>query len=748
MYGMSVPMIGIDIGGTFTDVCLWDGAALWSAKAPTTPEDLVRGVNAALDQLGVRSEALETNRRDAGATSAHRRDAGATPVLGCTAGDGAAGPGTGGVTGPDAGAGLRPDAGAGAGSDKGLTAEPDTGGAAGWAAASFDVVQGSTVATNALLERKGVRAAFIATAGFADILRIGRQNRPRLYDLHVRKARPVIDPEDCFEVPERLDAGGGVLRPLDEQAVREVIAAIRARGIEDVAVCLLFSFLSPAHEQAVGRLAEEAGLNVSLSCEVLPEFREFERASTTAINAHVAPLVRGYLGRLEEALGRRGARQVRVMQSNGGQIGADVAGRHAVRTILSGPAGGVVAALAAGREAGCDRLITYDMGGTSTDVSLCLGSPAWTTEAVIDGWPVRVPMLDIHTIGAGGGSIAAIDAGGALMVGPGSAGADPGPACYGKAEHVTVTDANVVLGRVRPEFFLGGRMKIDPARSAAAMDRLAGQMGVDRIAAAVGVVRVANANMERAIKAVTAERGHDPRGLMLLSFGGAGGLHACELAAALRLRGVIIPVEAGVLSAQGMLEADILRDYTRSIPQSGQIDLDLLRRCFGEMMDAAAHDVQLDGYEQDDSLVERFADMRYRGQSHEITVPVESLTEINRLVAPFHAAHQQRFGYACPGDPVEVVTLRSRCVVTTAKPRRPHLPPGDGRPERALLDRRPVHFAAEGPVETCFYERSRLLAADELSGPAVVLESFATSLVPPGWRCRVHAAGHLEMDWA
>jgi N-methylhydantoinase A len=666
-----VVLIGVDIGGTFTDVCLWDGRRFQAGKSPTTPDDLVVGVNASLDQLGY-------------------------------AGGGASN-------------------------------EP-----------FFDVVQGSTVATNALLERKGIRTALIATDGFKDVLRIGRQNRPKLYDLHVRKPASIIAPEDSFEVPERIDAEGNVLDPLDESAVREVIETIRQRGIDNVAICLLFSFLNSEHEQRIEQLATEAGLSVSRSSTILPEFREFERASTTAVNAYVAPLMRRYLGRLEASLRERGSRQLRVMQSNGGQVSADFAGSDAVRTILSGPAGGVVAAFAIGKRIGHRDLITYDMGGTSTDVSLCTGEPTWRTDSIVDGWPVRVPMLDIHTIGAGGGSIAAIDPAGALMVGPQSAGADPGPACYGKSDLPTVTDANVVLGRIRPRFFLGGRKSIDPARSEAALDALAEQMDVDRITAAIGVLRVANANMERAIKTVSAERGTDPRGCMLVSFGGAGGLHACDLAESLGMAGVIVPAHAGILSAIGMLEADILRDYTVSIRQQGEIDLMQLRRGFADMMEQAAKDVQNDGYEQDDSILERYADMRYHGQSHELTVPVESLTDVELLTEPFHKMHEQRFGYATCEEPVEIVTLRTRCVVTTEKPRFPKLDPCDGDINRAVIDRADICTDSTRPAaEVPFYDRAQLRADDEARGPCVIIEPHATTYMPPEWRFKVHETGHI-----
>ncbi len=673
--GPTVPLIGIDIGGTFTDACLWDGFMLRTAKAPTTPHDFVQGVLDALDQLDLSSLAAASTDRP-------------------------------------------------------------------W----FDVVQGSTVATNALLERKGVRTAFLATAGFRDLLRIGRQNRPKLYDLHVCKPEPIIAHDACFEVGERIDSEGHILTPLDDAEAERVIQSIRDAGIESLAVCLLFSFLNPDHETRLAEMAEAAGLYVSTSAEILPEFREFERASTTAINAYVGPLMQRYLARLESALRERGSRQLRIMQSNGGQISARVAGRHAVRTILSGPAGGVVSAWQVARQLGEDHIISYDMGGTSTDVSLCVDTPAWSTTTNVDGWPIRVPMLDIETIGAGGGSIAQVDPAGALKVGPESAGADPGPACYGTSDRPTVTDANVVLGRIRPEFFLGGRMAIDPARSEAALDQLAARMNTDRITAALGVIRIANANMERAIKTVSAERGRDPRGCRLVSFGGAGGLHACELAMALGMKGVILPAHAGILSAYGMLLADIVRDYTRSIPQHTELEPRVLRAHFAEMMERAAADVQSDGYEQDDSVLERYADMRYRGQSHELTISVEFLNDLDALTAAFHDMHESRYGYADRAAPVEIVTLRTRCIVTTSKP---HLP--DRKPVHEVTPpspeaRHPVVFASDGKtarVETPFFAREALSPGVKAFGPAVVTESHATTLISPGWHWHIHPQGHI-----
>ncbi|MBI3731965.1 MAG: hydantoinase/oxoprolinase family protein, partial [Chloroflexi bacterium] len=414
-------------------------------------------------------------------------------------------------------------------------------------ASDGEIIHGSTVATNALLERKGARTALLTTRGFADVIEIGRQNRLRLYDFAQSKPAPFVPPEWRFEVAERLDEQGRVLLPIDANDLNALGERLIAEQIESLAVCFLFSFLNPAHERAVRAALQIPYL--SLSSDVLPEYREYERVSTTVINAYVAPIVARYVEQLEHGLA---GRRLRMMQSNGGSIRATTAKSVAARTALSGPAGGVVGAFAAAQLAGFDQIITFDMGGTSTDVSLCAGEPLETSEGSIAGFPLRLPMLDIHTVGAGGGSLARVDAGGALRVGPESAGAKPGPACYGRGgAHVTVTDANLLLGRLAPGKFLGGRMRLDVPAAEAATDRLAQAMDCDRLTAAAGVVRVVNATMERAIRRVSIERGFDPREFTLVAFGGAGPMHACALAAALNIPRVLVPRHPGVLSALG-----------------------------------------------------------------------------------------------------------------------------------------------------------------------------------------------------
>ncbi|MFH2038549.1 MAG: hydantoinase/oxoprolinase family protein, partial [Chloroflexota bacterium] len=396
------------------------------------------------------------------------------------------------------------------------------------------VIHGSTVATNALLERKGARCALVTTRGFGDVLQIGRQNRSALYDLFADPPPVLVPSEWRLEVDERVDHLGRIIKELDPNQVESLVPLLRSSGISSVAVCFLFSFLRPEHERLVTEKLRTAGFLVSASHEILPEYREYERLSTTVVNAYVSPVMEQYLEHLEEKLSQTAPNvSLQVMQSNGGIIQPSEARQFGVRCILSGPAGGLIASQVIANLVLADKklqLITFDMGGTSTDVSLIDGVPGITTEAVISGNPIHIPMLDIHTIGAGGGSVAYLDTGGALCVGPESAGADPGPACYGKGELPTVTDANLVLGRLSAQHFLGGQMHLDETRATRVMDRLAAEMGINRMRAALGVVQVANAHMERALRLITVERGHDPRGFSMLSFGGAGGLHAADLA--------------------------------------------------------------------------------------------------------------------------------------------------------------------------------------------------------------------------
>ena len=589
--------------------------------------------------------------------------------------------------------------------------------------ASGDVVHGSTVATNAVLERKGARVALIATKGFEDVLRIGRQTRPELYNFFVPLPRPIVDPALTMGIAERLDASGTVIESLDQATLNRLPARLRELGAEVVAVCLLHSYVNPAHEKRIAERLRADGWLVSVSSEVLPEYREFERWSTTAVNAYVAPLIDKYLERLEKGLGGR----LSIMQSNGGSISSALARAEAVRTVLSGPAAGVVGAQAVAREAGFPRVISFDMGGTSTDVSLIDGKIASSTDSRIGDFPVRLPVIDIHTVGAGGGSIAFIDSGGALRVGPRSAGSQPGPACYGVGTELTVTDANVLLGRLDPAFFLGGRMSIDVSRAEAAAAPLASELKMSIGALAEGVVRVANANMERAIRVVSVERGHDPRQFALLAFGGAGGMHACEIARTLEIKEVLVPRHAGVLSALGMLVADVTRDYLASVLSSAdKLDpADLDNRIRG-LSDRAITELGREGFARQRIAIEPQLDVRYVGQSYEITVPFTA-----RYRQVFHQRHEQLYGYANTDRAVEVVAVRVRAAGLTDKPRLPRT--------RIAARRKPKpdHVRAgrfDGrTTKVAYFRWPNLVPGDHGAGPAVITGPEATVVIPPGF---------------
>jgi N-methylhydantoinase A len=580
------------------------------------------------------------------------------------------------------------------------------------AAKHAEVVHGSTVATNALLERKGAKTAFVTTRGFEDLIAIGRQNRPELYNLTPALPVPLVPLDLCFGVDERVLFDGTVERALRLADIEELRRAIEASGAESVAICLLHSYRNDSHERLLAQ-GLRGSLNefVCASCDVSPEFREFERASTTVINAYVGPMMERYLGELE----RRSPYKVSIMQSNGGVLTASEARKQAVRTILSGPAGGIVGAVEIARLCGFPKALTFDMGGTSTDVALAAREPRLTTESRIDNFPVRVPMLDIHTVGAGGGSIAAIDTGGSLRVGPESAGAVPGPACYAVGDQATVTDAHVVLGRIAADQLVGGQMRIDAAAAERAVARVGAGLGLDTVSAAAAILRVANSNMERAIRAVSVERGEDPREFPLVAFGGCGGLHACEIADELGISIVIVPRLAGALSALGMLLADRTRDY--SVGALGVHDHEAR---FRKLEKQAKKDVR-------GATLQRFADVRYAGQSYELTIPWNG---------NFHKEHRRIYGYADPKRATQVVTLRVRATVRVEKPslRVPAARRVKGDVRRVWIEGRWREIAAS-PRES--------LGTQVSSGPALITDYGSTTLVLPGWSMRQDRAGSL-----
>lgn len=607
------------------------------------------------------------------------------------------------------------------------------------------IVHGSTVATNALLERKGARTALVTTAGFRDILTIGRQVRADIYDLFADRPQPLVPPERCLEISERVDHHGRVLIPLAREELPGLIERLRAQDVESVAISLLFSFLHPEHEAWLARSLRAAGFFVSPSREILPEFREYERTSTTVVNAYVAPVMDRYLGRLEEGLA---AADLRIMQSNGGSIRASQARAGAVRSILSGPAGGVVGAAHVARAAGFERVITFDMGGTSTDVSLFDGAIRVTTEAEIGGLPIRVPVIDIHTVGSGGGSIAYLDAGGALRVGPQSAGADPGPVCYGRGgRQPTVTDANLVLGRLAPDYFLGGRMPLDAGAAADALADLAGEAKLSAPpglgpagAAALGVIQIANAHMERALRVISVERGYDPRDFALVSFGGAGGLHAPDLARGLGVRRVLIPPGASTLSAFGMLVADVVKDYVQTVMLPGDTPYQELDRRLAPLAERGQREVAAEGVPPERITLHRELDMRYRGQSYELTVPL-----VADFADAFHAAHQRAYGHSQPSAPVEVVNLRLRAVGAVAPPPLPRAEVGPPDPSAALAGERPVVLGGE-VAQVPFYRGERLRPGNAVAGPAVVVQPDTTLFLSHGDHAKVDRFFNLVVE--
>ena len=666
---MSTTVVGIDVGGTFTDIAVLRDGVLSVHKLPSTPADPSVGITAGVRDTGV-----------------------------------------------------------------------DVDGA--------DFIHGSTVATNALLEGKGGRTALVTTMGFEDVLEIGRQNRADLYDLSMERPEPLAPWQLRFGLPERIDYTGTILDDLTPESIDALVGLLADAKVDGVAVSFLFSFLNPVHEEILAeRLARLPNQPfISISSRILPEFREYERTSTVVVNSYVGPVMARYLTQLESVLGRG----LRIMQSSGGSITASLAADQPVRTILSGPAGGVVGAFYTGVQAGYPDIITLDMGGTSTDVSLCPGRIKETTSANLGGYPVSVPMIEIHTVGAGGGSIARVDAGGALVVGPQSAGADPGPACYGKGDRITVTDANLTLGRLRSDGFLGGRMTLDQDRSQVLMADLASGVGASPTDTALGIIRVVNSNMERAIRAISLERGYDPREFTLVPFGGAGPMHACELAAELGIPRVLVPGHPGILSALGVAIADVVKDYSRTVMLRGEdLDKARLEEEFHGMEQLARAELVEEGLPADAMVARRFLDVRYVGQSFELTVDCPSLTgrgDLTRSIAvEFYEAHLQRFGYADRALPVEVVNLRLKLELEVDKP---HLEPSadlgnDG--SHAAVGNVEVVFA-QGPVETTLYDRDRLQTGNRIAGPALLLQLDTTIVVPPGWAGEVDPYGNLLLE--
>lgn len=608
------------------------------------------------------------------------------------------------------------------------------------AAGELEIRHGTTVATNTLLERSGARVALVTTAGFEDVLAIGRQARRRLYDWFDVPEPPLVPAERRFGVVERTLYDGQIAQPVSADELQRLVQAVRASQPEAIAVCLLFSFANPAHERQLAEALAPLGVPVSCSHQVLPEFREYERTATVVVNAYLIPKMGTYLSRLQQALGEQFPQaRLHIMQSSGGITSAEVAAREPVRTILSGPAGGVVGARLVAQLAGLERIITLDMGGTSTDVALIeavgAGGLETTREAVVAGHPVSVPMLHIHTVGSGGSSIAWFDAGGALRVGPQSAGSDPGPICYGRGTQPTVTDADLVLGRLVPEYFLDGALPLDEARTRRLLRQNKGPLR-DEQSFARGIVRVAEAIMEKAIRVISIERGYDPREFTLVAFGGAGPLHACALARALRIPRVLIPIFPGALSALGILASDLVTEISQTVmlaPGDRRVEA-----VFGELERRAR---AIAGVRGQRAIGLRSADLRYVGQGYELNLPWGP-TVVHR----FHQLHRRRYGYADRRRPVEIVNARVRLVVPSPRLPLRRQPRAAGRDARAAIVAWHRSWFDRQPVRVPVYRRDRLAPGHRLAGPALVVEYSATTVVPPGCRAQVDGWGNLWIE--
>jgi N-methylhydantoinase A len=625
----------------------------------------------------------------------------------------------------------------------------------------IQVVHGTTVGTNALLQRRGARTALVTTAGFEDVIEIGRQARPELYNLNAVKPPPLVPSEFRFGIGERVAASGEVLEALNDTEVNMLIEKLRRSECESIAVSLLFSFVRPNHEQRIAKALRNLNLPLSISHQILPEYREYERTSTVAVNAYLQPLMGRYLTRLSESAAeedkvqrpktkdQRSSFRLRVMQSSGGSISAAAAAEEPVRTILSGPAGGVVGALRAALRAGFENIITFDMGGTSTDVALSdRAGLRLTNEAIVAGVPVAVPMMDVHTVGAGGGSIARIDEGGSLRVGPESAGADPGPACYGKSLLPTVTDAHVVLGHFPGATLLGGEFKLDQERALTALEMLAAEMSravqrkVSAIGAAQGVLDVVTTNMERALRHISVERGHDPREFTLIPFGGAGGLHAITLARALQIPRVLLPSSPGALSAIGVVTADVVKDQSRTLMLDASREVAAkLERVFQDMEKQARAILRREGFEESKQRHERSLAARYQGQSFELHIKQTR----GDITAAFHRAHRARYGYAQEKNIVEIVSARVRSVGVVEKLK-------THRTSRSSSKRfaKPHDFAEtffdRKKLRVSVYRREELPAGARLHAPCIVTEYSAMTLIPSETLAELDSHGNLIID--
>jgi N-methylhydantoinase A len=676
--------LGIDVGGTFTDIVLIDdqSGAIFYTKTLTTPNDLAQGVLTGIGKiLGIAEAGMDQVEY---------------------------------------------------------------------------IVHGTTIGTNALIERKGGRVGLITTAGFRDVLEIGRIERPDggLYDMSVDLPEPLVPRYMRLEVDERIGADGEIVRPLDENSVRSTVKSLQGFEVEAIAVCLLFSFRNPAHEQRIARICEELlpGVPVTISSEVAPEFREFERTSTTVINAYLLPVTRRYLDVLEERLMKDyGHARLRIMQASGGSMTAEVAKSHAVHMVNSGPAGGALATALFSGLAGIGGVIGVDMGGTSFDICLIIdGVPRIKAEGEFEGFPVKIPLMDVEGIGAGGGSIAWVDAGGALNVGPESAGADPGPACYGSGGTLpTVTDANLILGRLNPDYFLGGEMVLDLKTAREAVRQgIAKPMELSVEEAAAGIIRVVNANMVRGISVNSTQKGYDVREFSLLAFGGAGPLHAIELADDMGIDQVIIPPFCSVFSAFGAVTSDVRHDYVQTVALSqAEANAPTLQAIFEQLEARARQRLAEEKIADAQVQLQRAADLRYEGQSYELTIPIPTdgtlgQEDVEKVIEDFHEWHDRLYAYSEPGESVEFINVRLTGIGNVPEVQLSQRSTKN-RSKPKPKSERPVYFLGHGFLPSKVYERRDLANGQTWQGPCLVEETTSTTVIPPGWTSTVDAYGNL-----
>jgi N-methylhydantoinase A len=620
------------------------------------------------------------------------------------------------------------------------------------------LVHGTTVATNTMLQYKGAKTGLITTKGFRDALEMRRAHKENIWDLSLVPPPPIIPRYLRLGVTERLNYAGKVVTPLDEDETRQVVRQLKAEKVQAIAVCTLFSFINPVHEQRIREIIvkEFPECYVSISSDILPQVREYERTSTTAVNAYVGPVLGRYLRHLQDKLSTAGLkREVLITQSNGGIMSASYALQHGASTLLSGPSAGAVGGIFFATQLGMPNLIVMDMGGTSYDVSLIKdGAYEMTTEGEVARYRVALPMIDIHTIGAGGGSIAYLDKGNMLKVGPQSAGADPGPVCYGKGgTQPTTTDANVVLGYINPDFYLGGELAIDEESAAEAIRReIAEPLGIDLVEAAYGIYRLVNTNMADATKVVSVEKGHDPRDFALVAAGGAGALHGSKIAEIVGLPRVIVPKTASVFCALGMLESDLKHDYVRTMWMPFEaLDVDELNRVFGEMEADARSTLESEGIPADRITIERGVDLRYLGQHHEVPVVVpggkiasETLLEVARR---FHEAHERLFLYSEPESPLESINVRLTAVGTIPKTPLASWPAGDADASGAIKETRPAYFGeVGGRVDTLIYDGSKLQAGNRIKGPAIIEEVTTTIIICPNDLAEIDRLGNVIIE--